>query len=137
MRELQRFRAAERWLIRRLRRMLDRADEFMHGWEVAVREDANLFRDDKTLNQSLPGTESIVREFRQDRRTPPMNDSPRGLRDQEYGVGGTSVRADSKKSLRGRAGRAKRRMTAAEFDAEMRRRVEARLAGEREMEYAR
>ena len=35
--ELENFRRAERWLLGRIRRTVDRLDEFVHGWEVAIR----------------------------------------------------------------------------------------------------
>jgi hypothetical protein len=38
--ELKRFRAAERRILGWLRRLVDVADEGLHGWEVAHREEA-------------------------------------------------------------------------------------------------
>jgi hypothetical protein len=37
--EVHRFRAAERWILRRLRRWLDAVDDAVHGWEVRIREE--------------------------------------------------------------------------------------------------
>jgi len=113
MRELQRFRAAERWLIRCLRRLLDCADEFVHGWEVAVRESAPQV---PQIKQELDGQVHCAADKTGNRLA---------LEGAEF---------PPRRQLKPRR---KRRMTAAEFDADMRRRVEARLAGEREMEYAR
>jgi hypothetical protein len=101
--EVQRFRATERRLIRILRRLLDRADEILHGWEVAIREipvpvrvePAGIARGER---EAVPGIDPFpMHEFRTRR------------------IRGRKTGSDQPQ----RAPKKKRHLTAAEFDARL------------------
>lgn len=109
LKELEHFRAVERWIVRRLRLLLDRADEVLHRWEVEVRAEP----------QPYLGEGSIPNQAASSGHASPMeggwqNGSQVTLRASRAGVAA------------GRAPKKKRRMTAAEFDLDIRERSLAR-----------
>lgn len=127
-RELKNFRAAERWIVKKLRMWLDRADEIVHGWEVRVRQErvsvdsVSVRRSDATVPERQPVRQRAVAwpatsEIQGERLVGETNegtaDSPRDHKAHDA----VSFLPPKKR---------KRRMTAAEFDLDIRNRVMAR-----------
>lgn len=108
--ELDRFRAAERWLMKTLRRAIDRADEVLHRWEVEIRKDG----------EACHGAQSVAVKSNSTVLAEPIEtetESWRGtLTEQDGNASVPTKRRPSKK----------RRMTAAEFDLDIRMRSAAR-----------
>lgn len=111
--ELKRFHAAERWLLKKLRAWLDRADEFVHQWEVAARaEVAPVVADESTPH----GSDRAAAEM-------DLSDADKTGNRLALEAGGRLLHREGTP----RQFKKKRRITAAEFDADMRRRIDARL----------
>jgi hypothetical protein len=104
--EIARFHAAERWLIKQLRRAIDRADEILHRWEVAARGNA------APVIQEIDGQVHCVADKTGNRLA-----LEEGSRD---------FARYSPRQFAIRRLRKKRRMTAAEFDLDIRMRTAAR-----------
>ena len=104
IRELENFKAAERWLLRRLRLLVDHADEILHAWEVRTRNEMDT-----------PATVSQIQQPKvvESIKAPEVCDGALALE-----VGGVTRRPRQLKK--------KRRMTAAEFDLDIRMRSAAR-----------
>jgi len=98
--EVARFKAAERWIVKMLRNAIDRADEFVHGYEVRLRNEAAAENSLKRIDARV-GT-----------------DAPASIGEGIHAAPPSPAAFPKKK---------KRRMTAAEFDADMRRRIDARM----------
>lgn len=112
--ELQNFRAAERWIVRRLRLLLNRADEVLHSWEVMVREDA--------ANVSVSVRVEPARAARSEGNA---LSGVGALEADEFGDDRIRGRVSRDRQPQ-RAAKKKRRMTAAEFDLDIRERSLAR-----------
>lgn len=111
-RELKNFRAAERWIVKKLRAWLDRADEFVHAAEVRIREESKEI-DART---SLPALLQPARGVSRD-----ADKTGNRLALEEGDADCCSPSPSPVPKLK-----RKRRMTAAEFDLDIRNRVMAR-----------